>query len=126
MGNQLIATLITSTGGLKKISEMAKAGGWELGTGFLPRHKEFGVTTGGGGLGMFKRVPKERKQAAAEFVRFLARPENAAQWTVQTGYMPVVRPPPSPPRWRSCSPRTPTSPPRSSSCRTPARATRCG
>lgn len=90
MGNQLIATLVTSTGGLKKISEMAKAGGWELGTGFLPRHKEFGVTTGGGGLGMFKRVPKERKQAAAEFVRFLARPENAAQWTVQTGYMPVV------------------------------------
>ncbi|WP_431774421.1 ABC transporter substrate-binding protein [Streptomyces cucumeris] len=90
MGNQLIATLVTSTGALKKISEMAKAGGWDLGTGFLPRHEEFGVSTGGGGLGMFKRVPHHRKQAAAEFVRFLARPENAAEWTVRTGYLPVV------------------------------------
>ena len=90
MGNQLIATLVTSTGGLQKINEMAKANGWQLGTGFLPKEKKFAVNTGGGGLGMFKRVPRERKQAAAEFVRFLARPENAAQWAVGTGYLPVV------------------------------------
>ncbi|GHJ41080.1 ABC transporter substrate-binding protein [Streptomyces sp. TS71-3] len=90
MGNQLIATLVTSTGGLQKINEMAKANGWQLGTGFLPKKEKFAVNTGGGGLGMFRRVPRERKEAAATFVRFLARPENAAQWTVQTGYLPVV------------------------------------
>ncbi|WP_371797431.1 ABC transporter substrate-binding protein [Streptomyces sp. NBC_01718] len=90
MGNQLISTLVTSTGNLKKLTEMASAGGWELGTGFLPQHKRFGVTTGGGGLGLFKRAPHERKQAAVDFVRFLSRPENAARWTAETGYMPVV------------------------------------
>ncbi|WP_329173836.1 ABC transporter substrate-binding protein [Streptomyces sp. NBC_01477] len=90
LGNQLIASLVTSTGSLKKLTEMAKAGGWELGTGLLPRHKDFAVNTGGGGLGIFKRTPHERKQAAVEFVRFLARPENAAQWAARTGYMPVV------------------------------------
>ncbi|WP_329164407.1 ABC transporter substrate-binding protein [Streptomyces sp. NBC_01267] len=90
MGNQLIATLVTSTGALKKINEMAKANGWELGTGFLPKKEKFAVNTGGGGLGIFKRVPRERKEAAAQFVRFLARPENAARWAIETGYLPVV------------------------------------
>ncbi|WP_255953650.1 ABC transporter substrate-binding protein [Streptomyces odontomachi] len=90
LGNQLTATLVTSTGGMQKISGLAQANGWELGTGFLPKKKKFAVNTGGGGLGMFKRVPRERKEAAAEFVRFLARPENSAQWAVETGYMPVV------------------------------------
>ncbi|MFI6348359.1 ABC transporter substrate-binding protein [Streptomyces sp. NPDC050560] len=90
MGNQLTATVITSTGGLKQLTEMAKTGGWELGTGFLPKQKKFAVNTGGGGLGIFRRAPRERKQAAVEFVRFLARPENAATWAVQTGYLPVV------------------------------------
>lgn len=90
MGNQLTATVVTSTGGLKQLTEMAKAGGWELGTGFLPRQKRFAVNTGGGGLGIFRRAPRERKQAAVEFVRFLARPENAATWAVRTGYLPVV------------------------------------
>ncbi|MFB8271934.1 ABC transporter substrate-binding protein [Streptomyces sp. NPDC055955] len=90
LANQLIATQVNSTGGLKMLTEAAKAGGWELGTGFLPRQEEFEVTTGGGGLSMFRRTSHERKQAAAEFVRFLARPENSAQWTVDTGYMPVV------------------------------------
>jgi sn-glycerol 3-phosphate transport system substrate-binding protein len=90
MGNQLIATVVTSTGGLKQLTEMAKTGGWELGTGFLPKQEKFAVNTGGGGLGIFRRSPRERKQAAVEFVRFLARPENAATWAVQTGYMPVV------------------------------------
>ncbi|MFF2652263.1 ABC transporter substrate-binding protein [Streptomyces sp. NPDC058045] len=89
IGNQLVATLVTSTGALQKISEMAKANGWELGTGFLPRQKRFAVNTGGGGLGMFRRVPAERKEAAARFVRFLARPDNAARWSVETGYLPV-------------------------------------
>ncbi len=90
MGNQLIATLVTSTGGLQKIKGLAEANGWQMGTGFLPKKKKFAVNTGGGGLGMFKRVPRERKEAAAEFVRFLARPENSAQWAVETGYLPVV------------------------------------
>jgi sn-glycerol 3-phosphate transport system substrate-binding protein len=90
MGNQLVATLVTSTGGLQKINELAKANSFELGTGFLPKKKKFAVNTGGGGLGIFRRVPRERKEAAAEFVRFLGRPENSAQWTVETGYLPVV------------------------------------
>ena len=36
-------------------------------------------------------MPKTRKQAAWQFVKFLGRPENSAFWTVNTGYLPVVK-----------------------------------
>jgi sn-glycerol 3-phosphate transport system substrate-binding protein len=39
---------------------------------------------------MLRNASGERKQAAAAFLAFCARPENSAWWTTQTGYLPVV------------------------------------
>jgi sn-glycerol 3-phosphate transport system substrate-binding protein len=39
---------------------------------------------------MMRNATAERKQAAAVFLAYLARPEIAAQWTIETGYLPVV------------------------------------
>jgi sn-glycerol 3-phosphate transport system substrate-binding protein len=85
--NGLVATMQESTGGLKKMTTTAK---FPVGVGFIPSEVASGIATGGGGIGMMRNISTERKQAAATFLEFLARPENSAFWTAQTGYLPVV------------------------------------
>jgi sn-glycerol 3-phosphate transport system substrate-binding protein len=85
--NGLVATMQESTGGLKKMTTTAKFG---VGVGFIPSEVASGIATGGGGIGMMRNITTERKQAAATFLEFLAKPENSAFWTTQTGYLPVV------------------------------------
>lgn len=86
--NGLVATVETSTGSLRGILETAT---FDVGTGFVPKELEPGLTTGGGGLAIMKGAAKERKEAAFEFIKFLAQPENSATWTVETGYMPATK-----------------------------------
>ena len=92
MGNGIAACYINSTGGLTQASLLAKGGKYEVGTAFLPEHDgNFGCPTGGSGIGIIKYAEKSRKQAAWEFLKFLAKPANSAHWTVGTGYLPVVK-----------------------------------
>lgn len=92
MGTGVAAAYLGSTGGLKQATELAKGGGYEVGTAFLPQHDgNFGCPTGGSGIGVLRYAPTSRKKAAWEFLKFLARPENSAHWTVATGYLPVVK-----------------------------------
>ncbi|WP_157035165.1 extracellular solute-binding protein [Actinocatenispora sera] len=88
--NQLIATLVTSTGGLQGTTEAAQKAGWELGTAFVPKKDKQAVPTGGGGFGIMAYAGKERKQAAWAFIEYCAKPASAAYWALQTGYLPVV------------------------------------
>ncbi|HEY3507085.1 MAG TPA: ABC transporter substrate-binding protein [Actinocatenispora sp.] len=88
--NQLIATLVTSTGGLRGMTEAAQKGGWEVGTAFVPGNEKQVVPTGGGGFGILSYSPKDRKEAAWKFIEFVGKPANSAYWTVQTGYLPVI------------------------------------
>jgi sn-glycerol 3-phosphate transport system substrate-binding protein len=83
----LVAMVQDSTGGLKSAMSKAK---FRVGAGFIPSEVAAGIATGGGGIGMFRNATTERKQAAAVFLAFLARPENSAWWTTQSGYLPVV------------------------------------
>lgn len=85
--NGLVGVIQESTGGMKTITSKAK---FEVGAGFIPSEVAAGIATGGGGIGMLRNISAERKQAAAAFLAFLARPENSAWWTTQTGYLPVV------------------------------------
>lgn len=85
--NGLSATVQDSTGGLRSAMDNAS---FTVGAGFVPSEVAAGVATGGGGLGVMRNATAERKQAAAVFLAFLARPENAAWWTMQTGYLPAV------------------------------------
>ena len=65
---------------------------FDLGAAFLLGKVEdtTKVPTGGGGLAIVKSESEERQNAAAELMRFLAKPENAATWHVETGYLPIV------------------------------------
>jgi ABC-type glycerol-3-phosphate transport system substrate-binding protein len=85
--NGLVAVVQESTGGLKSITGKAK---FDVGAGFIPSEVAAGIATGGGGIGMLRNISTERKQAAATFLAFLARPDNSAWWTTETGYLPVV------------------------------------
>ena len=89
--NQLVATVVTSTGGLRTATEAAQKGHWEVGTAFVPGKVDQVVPTGGGGLSILAYASDERKKAAWEFVKFLSKPSSSAYWTVQSGYMPVVK-----------------------------------
>ncbi len=86
--NGLAATTMESTGALGGITSSAQ---FEVGTAMLPEQREFGCPTGGSGLAILAAAPDDRKQAAFEFIKFAARPENVAFWSTTTGYMPVTK-----------------------------------
>jgi len=92
LGQGVAACATLSTGSLANVTEQAKAGGFEVGTGFLLEHEgRFGCPTGGSGLGILRYAPPERKQAAFEFIKFLGQPAKSAQWTMASGYLPIVK-----------------------------------
>ncbi len=86
--NRFAAMAMVTTAAFTEIEKTSK---FEVGAGFLPKGKGSGAPGGGAGWAMLAGVPAERKTAAAELIKFLARPENAAAWTVATGYLPVVQ-----------------------------------
>ena len=86
--NGLAATTMESTGALGGMTDSAQ---FEVGTAMLPEQAEFGSPTGGAGLAILAAAPDDRKQAAFEFIKFAARPENVAFWSTTTGYMPVTK-----------------------------------
>jgi sn-glycerol 3-phosphate transport system substrate-binding protein len=85
--NGVCATTTQSTGSLGGIATSAK---FQVGTAFLPQNKQFGCPTGGAGLAILAGAPEEQKQAAVEFLKFLAKPENVVYWSKHSGYMPAT------------------------------------
>jgi sn-glycerol 3-phosphate transport system substrate-binding protein len=81
----LAATLTQSTGSLGGITESAE---FAFGTGFLPAEVEAAVPTGGGGISLSRYASQENKDAAWEFLKFLASPEQSTAWTLASGYLP--------------------------------------
>ncbi|GIQ69469.1 ABC transporter substrate-binding protein [Xylanibacillus composti] len=87
-----VGMIIDSTAGLKGIVDSV-GNQFEVGTGFLPRPADGapgGVVVGGGSLYILKDATAEQQQAAWEFMKFLAEPEQQAYWHIQTGYFPVT------------------------------------
>lgn len=70
----------------------ATEGVFEVGTAFMlsKEGQEKAVPTGGSGLSVVRGDSKDRQDAAAEFFRFLAQPEQSAAWHAATGYVPIV------------------------------------
>ncbi len=80
---------VASTGSLVGILDAAK---FDVGAGFLPggtKTSNAVCPTGGAGLGIPKKSPKENQLAAATFVKFLTSPENAVLFSKATGYIPI-------------------------------------
>jgi sn-glycerol 3-phosphate transport system substrate-binding protein len=88
----LVATITQSTGSLTGLTKAAKETGFEVGTGFLPTGPGgTGVPTGGAGLAILKNADPDRKAAAAKVMAYLAEPEQAAEWSAASGYMPATK-----------------------------------
>jgi sn-glycerol 3-phosphate transport system substrate-binding protein len=85
----LVAGARQSTAALRNLTEQA---GFDVGCAFMPGQVEVPtqVPTGGSGLSIVRSDSKDRQDACAELFRFLAEPENSAQWHRDTGYVPIV------------------------------------
>ncbi len=83
---QKVAMIYTSTGNMTFIRTNAK---FEWNAGFMPADKQYGAPTGGGSFYIFDKIPRERQVAAWTFIRWMTEPQQAARWSVATGYVPI-------------------------------------
>jgi len=75
-----------STGNLTAVKNNAE---FDFGVAMLPGKERLGSPTGGGNFYLFKDSTEEEKQAALELIKFMTAPEQAAKWSIETGYMGV-------------------------------------
>lgn len=75
-----------STGNLTAVRNDA---GFDFGVAMLPANERLGSPTGGGNFYLFKDATDEEKRAALELIKFMTAPEQAAEWSIETGYMGV-------------------------------------
>ena len=87
------AMMWTSTGNLTNVRDNAP---FDFGVGLLPANERYGAPTGGGNFYIFRESSDEQKQAAFEFVKWITAPEQAAKWSIATGYVA-----PSPAAWET-------------------------
>lgn len=78
------AIIWTTTGNLTNITKNAP---FEFGVAMLPAKIHRGAPTGGGNFYLFKDASAEQKAAAVEFVKWITAPEQAARWSIATGYV---------------------------------------
>ena len=83
---QKTAIMWHSTGNLTAVKNNAR---FDFGVAMLPAHTTFGSPTGGGNFYIFKQSSPEERRAALKLVRFMTSPEQAAHWSIETGYMGV-------------------------------------
>ncbi len=80
------AMMWTTTGNLTNVRDNAK---FPFGVAMLPAKVRRGTPTGGGNLYLFKKSTPEQQAAALKFVQFMTNPEQAARWSMATGYIAV-------------------------------------
>ena len=74
----------TTTGNLTNIRNNAP---FEFGVAMLPANVRRGAPTGGGNFYLFEGSSDEQLQAAVDFVKWATAPEQAASWSIDTGYV---------------------------------------
>lgn len=84
--DQKTAIMWHSTGNLTTVKKNAS---FDYGVAMLPGNEDLGSPTGGGNFYIFKQSTKAEKQAALKLVKFMTSPEQAAKWSIETGYMGV-------------------------------------
>ncbi|PWK95795.1 sn-glycerol 3-phosphate transport system substrate-binding protein [Pantoea allii] len=78
------AMMVTTTGNLSVVRKNAK---FPFGIAMLPEKTQRGSPTGGGNLYVFKNASAAQQKAAMEFIRWVTAPEQAARWSIATGYV---------------------------------------
>ncbi|WP_281968370.1 ABC transporter substrate-binding protein [Roseovarius nanhaiticus] len=75
-----------STGNLTAVKDAAS---FDFGVAELPANERKGSPTGGGNFYIFENTTDEERAAALKLIRFMTAPEQAAEWSIATGYMGV-------------------------------------
>lgn len=83
---QKTAIMWHSTGNLTTVKNNAT---FDFGVAMLPSGSELGSPTGGGNFYLFKDASDEERAAALKLVKFMTGPQQAARWSIETGYMGV-------------------------------------
>ncbi len=78
------AMMWTTTGNLTNVRDNAP---FDFGVAMLPAHQRRGAPTGGGNFYIFKDSTDEQKAASLDFIKWITAPEQAARWTIATGYV---------------------------------------
>lgn len=78
------AMMWTTTGNLTNVRDNAP---FDFGVAMLPAKERRGAPTGGGNFYLFKDSTDEQKAAAVDFVKWITAPEQAATWSIATGYV---------------------------------------
>lgn len=78
------AMMWTTTGNLTNVRSNAP---FDFGVAMLPANKRRGAPTGGGNFYIFKDSSDEQKKASMDFIQWITAPEQAAKWTIATGYV---------------------------------------
>ena len=74
----------TTTGNLSNIRANAT---FPFGVAMLPAGERRGSPTGGGNFYLFQSATATQREAGLRFLRWISRPERAAQWGIDTGYV---------------------------------------
>lgn len=78
--------MITHSSG--SLASILKKANFNVGVSFLPKDKSQYLTgLGGGDLFLFKGISQAQHDAALTFIRWMSAPAQAAQWSLQTGYI---------------------------------------
>ena len=75
-----------STGNLTAVKKNAS---FDFGVAMLPGNVRLGSPTGGGNFYVFEKTSEEERAAALKLIEFMTAPEQAAEWSIKTGYMGV-------------------------------------
>jgi sn-glycerol 3-phosphate transport system substrate-binding protein len=75
-----------TTGNLTAVKDSAK---FSFGVALLPAKERRGSPTGGGNFYIFKSASPEQQKAAVKFIEWMTAPEQAAEWSIKTGYVAV-------------------------------------
>lgn len=78
------AIVWTTTGNLTNVRENAP---FDFGVAMLPAKAQRGAPTSGGSFFLFKDASDDQKAAAVDFLQWLTAPEQAARWSIETGYV---------------------------------------
>lgn len=81
-----VAMIYHTTGNMANIKSNAT---FDFGTCFMPGNKQQGAPTGGGNFYISSGISDERIQAAWKFIKFATDTNRAAQWSLDTGYVPT-------------------------------------
>lgn len=85
--NGKVSMIMTSTGYLYGILNSAK-GKFDVGTGFLPKSKQYGTPTGGANIAILSGKPAKETEAAWKFVKYMTDTPQVINFSQKSGYMP--------------------------------------